>query len=144
MPRFFVRRESGCDRRLGAEKLSPKGDFDLGGSMRMLKLAVAATIAVTATVGLAPSAFAVEEIDCSEAGTVKINWREQSGASRATCFSEAGTLGVTLPRSSSVEGGTNSGWVEYTGPNGTLDRVTFDVGQIIQINGWTISRVRIY
>ena len=95
------------------------------------------------TVGFATPALATDQVDCSVAGSVKIHWTDNSGTSRTNCYSNAGQLDVVLPRSSSVEAGNNSGWVERTGPGGTGERLVFLPGQVVQIGGFTVASVRI-
>ncbi|MEU3649961.1 hypothetical protein AB0E59_41790 [Lentzea sp. NPDC034063] len=99
---------------------------------------LATTFCVTAP------AFATDQVSCSTGDVVKINWVDGSGAQRASCYGEIGELGVTLPRSSSVEPGDNFGWVEYTERDGRTVRRLLDSGQIVQIGGLTVTRVRIY
>ncbi|WP_439662433.1 hypothetical protein ACSHWB_13800 [Lentzea sp. HUAS TT2] len=112
-----------------------------GDTLRMLTLvaAMATTFCVTTP------AFATEQVSCSAGSdVVKINWVDGSGAQRANCYGEIGELGVTLPRSSSIEAGDNAGWVEYTERNGSTVRRVLDSGQVVQIGGLTVTRVRIY
>lgn len=111
--------------------------------MRVFVFATAATAAVAVTLGLAPSALAIGEVSCG-GGAVKVNWKEPGGAVRASCYSEVGELGVDLPRVSSVEAGANFGRVEYTGADGSLRAEFFNPGQIVQIGGWHVSKVRIF
>lgn len=75
---------------------------------------------------------------------VKIHWVDGSGARRTSCVSDTGTLGVTLPRSSSVNpDDSDFGWVEYTGSNGVTVRRSFEPGQVVAIGGLTITKVAI-
>ena len=110
--------------------------------MRMFRFAAAVTAAAAVTLGLAPSALAISEVSCG-GGAVKVNWRDSAGTVQATCYSEAGVLGVDLPRVSSVEAGDNFGRVEYTGASGGITTVFFVPGQTVQIGGSQVSKVGI-
>ncbi|MFD4641401.1 hypothetical protein ACFWN2_29095 [Lentzea sp. NPDC058436] len=123
-----------------ADRLAVKGDSIKGDNLRIVTLAAA----LAATFCMATPALATEQVDCSVDG-VKIHWVDGSGAQRTSCFGDAGTLGVTLPRSSSVNpDDSNYGWVEYTGSNGATVRRSFEPGQVVPIGGLTITKVAIH
>lgn len=97
---------------------------------------------VATTFFVATPAFAAEQIDCSAgSAAVKIHWTDGSGAQRTNCYSGAGTLGVNLPRSSSVEAGRNTGWVEFADPAGTITRRVFKPGAVIAGDFQTLTKI---
>jgi hypothetical protein len=98
--------------------------------------------AVATTFFMATPAFAAEQIECSAgSAAVKINWTDGSGAQQTNCYSGAGTLGITLPRSSSVEAGRNTGWVEIADPVGTTTRHFFKPGEVIATDFQTLTKI---
>ncbi|WP_157985371.1 hypothetical protein [Lentzea terrae] len=98
--------------------------------------------AVAATFFIATPAFAAEEIECSAgSAAVKIHWTDGSGAQQTNCYGGVGTLGVNLPRSSSVEAGGNTGWVEVVDPVGTATRRVFRPGDVIATDFQTLTKI---
>lgn len=97
--------------------------------------------AVAMTIGVATPALATEQVDCSSSGTVKINWTDNSGVQRTNCYGGVGTLGITLPRSSSVEAGSNTGWVEIVDPGGMTTRRFFNPGEVISTGYQTLTKI---
>ena len=98
--------------------------------------------AVAATFFTATPAFAAEQIECSAGSeAVKIHWTEGSGAQRTNCYGGVGSLGVSLPRSSSVEAGGNTGWVEIADPVGTTTRRYFKPGQVVATDFQTLTKI---
>lgn len=104
----------------------------------MLTLVAAAAM----TIGMATPALATEQTECSAGSTaVKVHWTDGSGAARTNCYSGVGTLGITLPRSSSVEAGRNNGWVETTDPAGMTTRRFFSPGEVIPTGFQTLTKI---
>jgi hypothetical protein len=98
--------------------------------------------AVAMTVGFATPALATEKTDCSAgSAAVKIHWTDGSGAQRTDCFGGVGALGVSLPRSSSVEAGSNHGWVETEGSAGMTTRHFFNAGEIVGTGFQTLTKI---
>ncbi|GHH35483.1 hypothetical protein [Lentzea cavernae] len=100
--------------------------------------------AVATTFCMATPAFAIEQTDCSAGDGVKIHWVDGSGAQRTNCYGDAGTLGVDLPRVSSINpDDANYGWVEYAEADGETTRRSFGGGQVVEIGGLTVTKISV-
>ncbi|KJK47277.1 hypothetical protein UK23_21050 [Lentzea aerocolonigenes] len=105
-------------------------------------MVIAGVAAIAATLGVVAPAFAAEQIDCSAgSAAVKIHWTDASGAQQINCYGGAGALHVGLPRSSSVEAGRNSGWVEVADPVGATTRRFFGPGEVVATGYQTLTKI---
>jgi hypothetical protein len=98
--------------------------------------------AVAMTIGVATPALATEQTNCSAgSAAVKIHWTDGAGAQRTDCYGGVGALEVALPRSSSVEAGTNTGWVEVADPIGMTTRLFFHPGEVVATGYRTLTKI---